>query len=291
MSRVEMAHAPARCSDMLPSIPHFLFIAVVYNDFADTEAFCRSLQSQDRSRQFGLECLIVDNSTDSTVSAKLCTLTQTFDFVSILRPDKNVGYFGGLNYALERCDCSKCSCVVLCNNDLEFASDFCKVFMETSFSNDTFVVCPDVVTLDGFHQNPHVLRPLSRLSRVRIDLYFSNYYAAAILKTVKRAIDWVMPRKFRRNRVSSSGFVHMGIGACYLLLPQFFSHFSTLHYPFFLYGEEAFLSAQVHEGGGRLYYCSALSVRHKESATLSKLPTKVSYEYARSGYRTYRKLY
>jgi len=244
-------------------IPDFLFITVVYNNFEDTEKFCESLRVQDRSTQFSLKCVIVDNSTDSVTSAKLASLAQTYQFVSVLRPDKNVGYFGGLNYALERCDCSKCSCVVVCNNDLEFAVDFCKSFIETKLSNDTFVVCPNVMTLDGFPQNPHVLRPLSRIAKLRIDLYYSHYYVAALLKITKRAILRTTPHGFWRNKPTSSCFVHMGIGACYLLLPQFFAHFAKLHYPFFLYGEEAFLSAQVHAGGGRLYYCSTLNIQSR----------------------------
>jgi GT2 family glycosyltransferase len=276
---------------MISSIPNFLFITVAYNNYEDTEKFCKSLLLQDRSTQFLLECVIVDNSTDLPTAAKVASLTQSYDFVSVLSPHENVGYFGGLNYALERYDCSKCSCVAVCNNDLEFAVDFCKTFIETGFSSDTFVVCPNVVTLDGFPQNPHVLRPLSRVAKIRIDLYYSHYYVAGFLKVVKRAILRAMPHGFWRKRPASSCFVHMGIGACYLLLPQFFAHFAKLNYPFFLYGEEAFLSAQVHERGGRLYYCSTLNIRHKESATLSKIPARVNYEYARSGYRTYRKLY
>lgn len=271
--------------------PKFLFITVVYNNYADTEKFCQSLRSQDHSTNFELQCVIVDNSTDRAVSEMLSSMTSTYDFVSILKPDKNIGYFGGVNYALERNDCSKFRCVAICNNDLEFSVDFCKTFLETIFSEDTFVVCPNVVTLDGFHQNPHVVRPLSPIARVRLDLYFSHYYVAAIMLKVKRAFSWVTPRWFWGNKWTSSGFVHMGIGACYLLLPQFFARFSRLHYPFFLYGEEAFLSAQVHECGGKLFYCANLNIRHKESATLSKIPARISYEYGRSGYRTYRKLY
>jgi GT2 family glycosyltransferase len=276
---------------MISSVPKFLFITVVYNNHVDTERFCQSLRLQERTVEFEIRCIVVDNSSDTDISAKLASLTDSFDFVSILRPGTNTGYFGGANYALERNDCSQYVCVAICNNDLEFSRDFCKTFLALSFSEDTFVVCPNVVTLDGFHQNPHVVRPLSRLARVRLDLYFSNFYVAAFMLTIKRAMSSVLPRWFWRDKRTSSGFIHMGIGACYLLLPQFFARFAKLYYPFFLYGEEAFLSAQVHDNGGKLFYCSALNIRHKESATLSKVPARISYEYGRSGYRTYRKLY
>lgn len=265
--------------------------AADWPNYADTDDLCRSLLIQDRSTQFDLQCIVVDNSTDAAVSEKLLSLTAAYDFVSILRPGENTGYFGGLNYALERDDWSNSSCVVICNNDLEFSVDFCKAFVSMKFTDDTFVVCPNVVTVDGIHQNPHVLRPLSPIARAKLDLYFSHYYVAAFLKSMMQPIRCIKPYRLGSRRAMPSGFVHMGIGACYLLLPQFFARFSRLNYPFFLYGEEAFLSAQVHQGGGRLFYCSTLNLRHKERATISKIPARVGYEYARSGYRTYRKLY
>ena len=85
--------------------------------------------------------------------------------------------------------------------------------------------------------------------------------------------------------------IHMGIGACYILPSVYFDFIKRLDYPFFLYGEEAFFSQQIHTAGGTLFYDSSLSVLHAESATLSKLPSRMTYEYARQGYPTYKKFY
>ena len=83
----------------------------------------------------------------------------------------------------------------------------------------------------------------------------------------------------------------MGIGACYVLLPSFLSRFRQLDFPHFLYGEEAYLTRQVHSAGGKLYYDPELKVQHKESATLSKLPKRTTYEFGRDGYWSYRTFY
>ena len=82
----------------------------------------------------------------------------------------------------------------------------------------------------------------------------------------------------------------MGIGACYILTRAFLERFKELHYPYFLYGEEAYFSNQIHTAGGILWFDPVLRVHHAESATLSKIPKRTAYEFARSGYPSYRKM-
>lgn len=269
-----------------------LFICVTYNDFTNCDDFCRSLQAQERKHSFDFRCVIVDNSIDTAISTQLRELENRYPFVQLLHVGKNLGYFGAMNYALTHVEIQSFDQIILCNNDLLFDSHFCENLAAAHYSEDTMVVCPDVITLDGIHQNPHVLRPLSFAGRLKLDLYFSHYYVAVALQAIK---DWgrlLCPWKSgRRTANPQPCFLHMGIGACYVLRKTFLKKFSRLDFPFFLYGEEAFLTAQVHAAQGRLFLDPSLKVQHKESATCSKMPKREMYEYAREGYPTYRKLY
>lgn len=267
----------------------FTFVAVVYNNYDDTYDFCRSLKDlvSDGAR---LVCILVDNSDNADIKRQIDSLAAEFSFVSTLKPDRNLGYFGAFNHFFASEFFDRETTVVLCNNDLMFQGDFCRQFVSSKYSAETFVVCPDVITVDGEHQNPHVLKPLGRLSRLKLDLYFSHYYVACALRFIQRRVLSLLGFR-KRNVPASPGYVHMGIGACYVLLPSFFEQFCRLEFPHFLYGEEAYLSRQVHSGGGKLYYDPALKVAHKESATLSKLPSRTTYEFGREGYREYRKFY
>lgn len=260
-------------------------VAVSYNNYNDTLEFCQSINKANYS-QLQISCIIVDNSDNELIQGQIDGLENKFNFVNILRPPKNLGYFGGFNYFFDSKFFESKKIVLICNNDLVFDVDFFNVLHQTDYNEDVFVVCPDVITLDGFHQNPHVLRPIDGFSRLKLDLYFSGYYLACVLKRIKSALNIK-----RKNNISPSGYLHMGIGACYVLLPAFFLRFKNLVYPHFLYGEEAYLSNQVHSANGRLFYDSALKIAHKESATLSKLPSKKTYGYAREGYWKYRKFY
>lgn len=82
----------------------------------------------------------------------------------------------------------------------------------------------------------------------------------------------------------------MGIGACYILSPEFLKIFNQLDYPHFLYGEEAYFSNQIHSSGGILWFDPDLVVHHAESATLSKVPKRTAYEFSKSGYPSYRRM-
>jgi len=267
-----------------------LFISVVYNNYDDTDSLCRSLLNQNRNISHRINCLIIDNSSDNDISRKILSLQYIYNFVHVLKPEKNLGYFGGLNYGIEACNCHDYSNVVVCNNDLEFDEDFCDNLLSNNYTNETLVICPDIVSAIGRHQNPHALAPISRLHRFRLDIYFLHYYIATVTKIIQKIFNsFKMPK--HNSAPLKPCFMHMGIGACYILRHRFFKHFLKLEYPFFIYGEEAFLTSQVHSVGGRLFFDPSLRVMHKECASLSTLPKRVTYEYAREGYRVYRKLY
>jgi len=266
-----------------------IFVCVAFNNYDDTKIFCQSLFDQIYSDK--LKCYIVDNSSDNSISHKLKILEKEYKFVSVLPTSKNLGYFGAFNYFFEVIGYPKENeYLIICNNDLKFDNKFVNNLLSNDYSNEIFAVCPDVVTVDGYHQNPHVIKPLSLIARLKLDLYYSNYYIGIFMYFIFNILN-LSKLKVRGNYYSNPMYLHMGIGACYILTSSFFKKIKKLYYPYFLYGEEAFLSNQIHNTGGSLYYDPSLVVEHKESATLSKIPKKLTYQYAREGYCEYRKLY
>ena len=264
------------------------FICVNFNNFTYTEKFCESLARQKNlNSKFRIECIIVDNSTDDTDLEKFLEIKKKYSWVQYLRAPKNLGYFGGLNYGLKSIVFENYFSVVICNNDLYFDEYFCEKLCITHYGQDVYAVCPDVVTDEDFHQNPHVLRKMSWLKRLRLDLYFSHYYLASILSFVLRI---VRPRKKSPVLPTIGREIHMGIGACYVLTLHFLRQFKQLSYPHFLYGEEAYFSDQIHSVSGILWFDPNLLVHHAESATLSKIPKRTVYEYARTSYPGYREM-
>ena len=266
------------------------FIVVNFNNCQYTVSLCESLSKQAGAfDQFDIECIVVDNSTDRNDSALLAEFAISYPWIEILNPGENIGYFGGLNYGLTQLEKSKKEGIVIIgNNDLEFQSDFCTKLLTQKYQDNVFVICPSVITPEGYNQNPHILEKISTFRRFQFDVYFSHYYFAIILLFVKSLFQRDQPKRNLSSDTAKE--LHMGIGACYVLTSNFLKYFYRLNCPTFLYGEEAFLSDQVHSRGGILYFDPSLVVLHAESATLSKIPKRKSYEYAKEGYPLYRKL-
>ena len=84
--------------------------------------------------------------------------------------------------------------------------------------------------------------------------------------------------KMSNNRAEESNYIHMGIGAIYILTEQFFEHFDELWDRVFLYGEEAVLAGQLASVKGRTFYYPNCIVYHKESLSTGKLPSKTKFK-------------
>ena len=83
--------------------------------------------------------------------------------------------------------------------------------------------------------------------------------------------------------------IYMGIGALYILTPNFFKYFDKLSEEVFLYGEEAVLAGQVESVNGNIIYEPKLICYHNESSTTSKINSKEKYELIRKSYKIYKK--
>lgn len=270
------------------NIPKLAFVCVNFNNASYTKRFCDSLERQSgRDSQFLIECIIVDNSTDTEDSKILIGVAEERPWIRCLQAPNNMGYFGGLNYGLQHAPLDDYCYVIICNNDLTFEVSFCQELCSKNYDSQIYAICPDVITKDGVHQNPHLLKRMGWWRRLQLDVYFAHYYFAYILLETLRV---VRPQKSSPQQPVSGCELHMGIGACYILTRSFLNQFTQLHYPHFLYGEEAYFSNQIHSVGGVLWFDPVLRLHHAESATLSKVPKRMSYEFAREGYSSYKKM-
>lgn len=263
------------------------FIVVNYNNYSYSVALARSLARQrGLGKWFLLELLVVNNSTNSEDSQELRKGLSVYPWAGVHETHANLGYFGGLNAGLKVMPADQ-DFVIVGNNDLEFEEHFCASLLDSSYLSSVQVVCPDVVTIDGRHQNPHVVKRTNWFRRLKFDLYFSHYVVACLLSVVSYRI---VKKLYVPTVPGFAGEICMGVGACYILLPEFFRKSQSLFFNWFLFGEEACLSWQVRSTGGITWYNPALRVHHAESASCSRLPSRVAYEMGREAYWGYRSL-
>ncbi len=100
----------------------------------------------------------------------------------------------------------------------------------------------------------------------------------------------VRPERTPRSELfKTSGPITMGLGACYLLGPVFFRHFTKLCAPTSLMQEEFFLSEQLKSIGQMLYYDTRFVITHHDHATTGQLPGRRHWQISRDAYRVYKR--
>ncbi|MEY4467808.1 MAG: putative rhamnosyl transferase [Pseudomonadota bacterium] len=264
-----------------------LYVAVVYNNVEETRDMCCSLLRQTPGN-YEISLVLVDNSDARLVQLEIDKMATDFAFVSILRPNKNLGYFPAISEALSLYALDY-DVVIAGNNDLKYAEDFSFTLSNATYEDDVMVVCPDVVTADGFHQNPHHKFRLNLLEKIYFDIYFSHYICSVVVGKLKKTISF-FAKLFKHSTLSIRGEgisqeIDQGVGAVYVFRRRFLVDIDCkLHYPGFLYGEEACLSWQVRSNGGKIWYDPSLKVWHAESASLSKVNKATTYCYGRDSY-------
>lgn len=269
----------------------FNFIAVNYNGAELTLNLLRSIKALARDDGDTVITVIVDNDSSPDDRMRLEAFIGEDEETVLLPQDKNVGYFGGLNAglaALEGED-KEHSYTIIGNNDLTFRPDFLTELKKCRPVHGVMVLAPDVVTLDGQHQNPLVRRKLPAWHKYRADLYFANYYTTQLIRTITSLVARLFPSRPRPAPSSNeTEIIKLGIGACYVLTPSYFISFARLDDRVFLWGEEVLLAHQIESVGGSILYCPNLKVTHCESASVRHIQSKSRFEMVKASYRIYR---
>jgi GT2 family glycosyltransferase len=272
----------------------FTFIAVNFNGAEHTANYLKSLAKMSIPQGDAVEAIIVDNnSADDDLERVKRAIDQT-PGARLVALDHNPGYFKGLNEGIAACHRDEHTMLIVGNNDLIFDTQFVSNLKNIEFDDDVMVIAPDVTTLDGRRQNPHVLHRVSTLAKIKARIYYSNYYVARAGKLVSDAARSLtralLPKSSTQKCSAAPGQMRIkrGIGACYVLTPNFFRHYQRLDDRVFLWGEEALLSHQIDIVNGSTLYSPSIKVIHCESASVGSMGNRNRYEIVRSSYRIYR---
>ncbi|TSA14244.1 glycosyltransferase family 2 protein [bacterium] len=267
-------------------------VGFVFTNFNDAQITGEAVRSivRDKSRH-ELKIVIVDNGSNQENLALLEKIAEENSIVSLICNPTNIGYFRGLNLGisyLRRCD-QPYEHMVIGNNDLVFPTDFIEMLNRNEDQLDRFaVIAPDIVTMDGEHQNPHVIKDVGKFRESIYDLYYSNYFVASLIRRISDATRKITKRKDEEQfRVAQT--ITQGYGACYIVGPLFFKYFETLWAPTFFYHEELFLSKQLESKGLKTLYEPSIAVSHHTKTTMSRFPSRKKWELGREAHKEYRK--
>jgi GT2 family glycosyltransferase len=239
--------------------------------------------------------IVVDNNSEETEKQKLKEWQSKNNAfaskVTILYELKNLGYFGALNIGLEliKNDIYNFDYVTIGNNDLIFDAEYFNTLASNEFTNDIFVIAPNIIKPNGIHQNPYAIRPVSKVRKILYYLLYSHYYVAKIIFMVSTILNSGKSDKSRLG-FEQTQIIFAGHGACYVLTKYFFKYNHLLDASSFLMGEEFILAKQIHDTGGKIMYISDLKVIHNEHSTMKKIPSRVIYKYSQNAFRIFKNI-
>jgi GT2 family glycosyltransferase len=263
------------------------YVCTNYNNSAFTRAAVYSLLKND-GHQFRI--VVVDNNSDNGNVEELKGLAKEFQEVKLILNKINVGYFKGLNMGIRhlRINESDISFMVIGNNDLVFPAGFADSIRKSLRIFEKYpVVSPDIVTLEGIHQNPHVISKIGKVREFIYDLYYFNYYLAIAIRQAAKLSRGISDRP-DENHHDLPRKIYQGYGACYVLGPVFFCHFQELWAPTFILHEEYFLSKQLSEKGLSVYYEPSIIVQHRCHSAMGRFVGRMAWDLGRGAHRIYR---
>lgn len=264
------------------------FVMTNYNNSSFTRSVVESIICSDAKES---KIIIVDNASSIDNVKLLNELKDEYTNLILIFNDSNVGYFEGLNVGIRyaKANFENIDYYVIGNNDLVIPQDFSEKINDCRAVLDKYpVVSPNIRMLDGTPQNPHVISNISKKREFIYDLYHSSYILAGLIVRVAKLTHRFTDRKDERQHEVAQE-IYQGYGACYILGPKFFEHFSELWSPTFLMYEEFFLSKQLEGKGFKTYYEPRIMVTHHCHASTSTLPGKYRWQLCREAHKEYRK--
>lgn len=264
------------------------YVCTNYNSSADT---VRAIESLRANAGHEVHCVVIDNCSRPDQQQILQRFADGSTDVDLVLSATNTGYFGGLNAGLARLRETRpdLQVAVVGNNDLIFPTDFVAAIERNLTLLERYpVVSPSITTLDGAHQNPHVISGISSLRERLYDVYHSHYAFALILRWMARQARGA-GRRGDEDHHQQAREIWQGHGSCYLLGPRFFQEFGQFWAPTFLFGEEFFLAEQLNRKGYRVYYEPSISLVHACHSSVAQLPSRRHWELSRDAHRIYRR--
>jgi len=266
-------------------------VIYIFVNFNNSTESIETVESIDKLGEGGL-VILVDNCSSGEDLFRLRSRFYGQERVIILENSQNVGYFPGLNVGINYVRNNKIyfDFIVIGNNDLTFPLNFVvKLKSRQDFYRVFPVVSPDIVTLDGVHQNPHVLFKIGIVREVLYDVIYSSYTLFKFFISCSKVLGNVAKRG-DESEFETSREIYQGYGACYILSRKYFEYWNELPNDSFLFYEEFFLAHQLESQKFKVYYDSHISVIHRLHKSTSIQPKKVMWEHARVSHWKHRRL-
>ena len=211
--------------------------------------------------------IVVDNGSSNDSFLQICREFEDNDKVKLIHSDINLGFAKGnnLGFHYAKYDWGADFVVQLNNDTMVSQKNFNEVIVNKYIEKKYAVLGPDIVTADGFHQNPG---KTVNWTRKRLVVFRSKKRIQYLLAHFKifdvfLKLNGGAYLKECINRDVYDVTLH---GACLIFSKSFIERFDGMYDKTFLYMEEDILKLQADHYGFLMMYSSDLRIYHKEDA-------------------------
>lgn len=250
-----------------------VFIIVHYGNKDVTSSFIRSIQ---KHQEFDVSICVVDNSNNFS-------LDVSSEFIEILKPSKKFGFFGGARFAYDNLTSRGLfyDFYAICNNDLILEDNSVFQKLKTLIDENYDIIAPDIITLDGVHQNPHRKFRPSRNIRCYYKLIYSNIYVAKVFYFLNR-----IRKKTNQKDIAldTEEVIFSAHGAVMFVKKSFFDKGGFIDNGFFLYGEEDSIAFQCDMLNCKILYTPNIRIKHLESVNTRDVNFSKKYSFQKESF-------
>lgn len=269
-----------------------LIVTVQYFQHDKTLQLINSIFN-DTSLNQNHKVVVVDNAFYSANKVDMHAMLLSFYEHLIYVPNKNEGYFPGLNTGIVRVEnIDEYDFIIACNNDIVFSKDF---FHELStylyLSEEDVCLVPNIIGLSGEQQNPQYSHKISLVKRVALTLIFS--LPIRLGYKIHSSMHRLFGRKIMQARnvtnYDKDGLaqIYLPLGAIFIFTPRLYKKIGGLPKDSFLYGEEMLFRKALIKAYGTFKISKNLNVLHSESSTTSILSSFEKWKMQRRAFYKY----
>ena len=255
------------------------FVILHYQNIDDTKQCVESILALKKVKKVDIDILIIDNDSPNKTGKSLENLYKNDDKIRVEILAKNYGFSKANNIGYNICKENGANYIIMLNNDIVFED---KNFLVNLTNNKHYfdnyeIIAPDIINLNGDHQNPNKIYPASPLKCIKnivyrfliIMLLKIPFISRKIcLKENQKEAKWMEKYYLEKRTVNGDVFVPFG---AFLIFTNKWIEKENIAFPSntFLYMEEDTLSVYLSYKKYKIMYCEDLCVRHKEGRSVA----------------------
>ncbi len=265
-----------------------VYVILHYLAEKDTLECVQSILQTTGESEHKTHIVVVDNGSTNDSYAGICAAYENHPQITLLHSQENLGFARGNNLGFRYAKYDlKADFIVMLNNDTVLSQkDFNEVLISKYEQTGYGVLGPDIVTADGYHQNPGRKQSwglwelwVDRIKK-RVRIALSYLHLDGLTTRAIASVKEIYPREALGEDVKNT-ILH---GACWIFSPNFIEKFDGICPDTFLYMEEDILKLYADHYGFLMMYSPELSIYHKEDAATNMVVGSMD-EKARRKYR------